>query len=309
MKKLATLWPNCTHDISCHNSLRIRLKRGGTNGPWNWRFTIPKSQNDVGQTVSDQWSSWLCCFCMWPLPSVYKSSCLTDCQGREGSQPLDRRPPPSLPASPLPPVANTWNKANSPPTWPVFWLLSGEQLDPRYTLSVTLVVQILMTWGEILHFAPISQKVKKTNAVVFHFQERRQYYRDRLGSFAQVLVSDKQAGIICSRPCIWQMSPWAENPPETKNDCVHVQLEQIMDKIKRDLKPNFWRAGSKCRVYAWPLHSTPLKGWANHLSNSSCLTPGQTPTVTPCKEPACLPWVSKWASEPVACSHFPHTIL
>ena len=37
------------------------------------------------------------------------------------------------------------------------------------------------------------------------------------------------------------------------------------------------------------------KGVGNHLSNSSCLTPGQTPTVAPYKEPACPPWASKWA--------------
>ena len=33
------------------------------------------------------------------------------------------------------------------------------------------------------------------------------------------------------------------------------------------------------------LHSTPPKGWANHVSHPSSLTPGYTPTLTPFKEP------------------------
>ena len=114
------------------------------------------------------------------------------------------------------------------------------------------------------------------------------YLTNRLRQFTPGLVTDK---------CLLEQ----KTPTETKNNCVHVQLEQIIDKIKRDQNPNFWRAGSKCRVYAWPLHSPLLKGWANYLSSPSCPTPGHTPTITPYKEPACPPWASKWPSEPVAC--------
>ena len=42
------------------------------NCTWN-------NQEDFGQTIHDQFGddcqSWLCCFCMQPPPSVYKSSC------------------------------------------------------------------------------------------------------------------------------------------------------------------------------------------------------------------------------------------
>ena len=46
--------------------------------------------------------------------------------------------------------------------------------------------------------------------------------------------------------------------------------------------------GAKAGSYACPLHTTPPKGWADHLSHPSSLTPGPTPTLTPYKEPAHL---------------------
>ena len=46
------------------------------------------------------------------------------------------------------------------------------------------------------------------------------------------------------------------------------------------------KAGTKAGYCACPLHTTPPKGWANHLSHPSGLTPGHTPTLTPRKEPA-----------------------
>ena len=67
-----------------------------------------------------------------------------------------------------------------------------------------------------------------------------------------------------------------------------------MDKIQKDQKPNcyFWGARNENRMlkveagyWACPLHSTPSKGWADHLSHPSSLTPGCSPTLTPCKEP------------------------
>ena len=42
--------------------------------------------------------------------------------------------------------------------------------------------------------------------------------------------------------------------------------------------------GAKAGYSARPLHSTPPKGWADHLSPPSSPTPGHTPTLTPCKE-------------------------
>ena len=41
---------------------------------WNWRLTVPKTAKRmlVRQLMTNL--SWLCCFCMQPLPSAYKSS-------------------------------------------------------------------------------------------------------------------------------------------------------------------------------------------------------------------------------------------
>ena len=48
--------------------------------------------------------------------------------------------------------------------------------------------------------------------------------------------------------------------------------------------------GSKGRVLCMPLHGPPLKGWANHLSHTSGLTPAPISTLTPQEEPAhCSP--------------------
>ena len=56
---------------------------------------------------------------------------------------------------------------------------------------------------------------------------------------------------------------------------IHIQLGQIMDNnIQRDQKSNchFWRPGAKQGYFACLLHTTPTKGWANHLSSPSGLT-------------------------------------
>ena len=71
------------------------------------------NQDDVGQTTSDPFQhdcqSWLCCFCMWPPPSVYKSSCPPIVGGGSGeSRPLDR----DLPSPAF--LASLKNKANCP---------------------------------------------------------------------------------------------------------------------------------------------------------------------------------------------------
>ena len=71
------------------------------------------NQDDVGQTTSDPFQddcqSWLCCFCTWPPPSIYKSSCPPIVGGgsRE-SWPLDR----DLPSPAF--LASLKNKANCP---------------------------------------------------------------------------------------------------------------------------------------------------------------------------------------------------
>ena len=64
---------------------------------------------------------------------------------------------------------------------------------------------------------------------------------------------------------------------------------------KRPKKPNChfrrarsktWVSGAKAGYCARPLHATPPKGWAKHLSHPSGPTPGRTPALTRYKEQA-----------------------
>ena len=83
---------------------------------------------------------------------------------------------------------------------------------------------------------------------------------------------------------------------ETKNNCMHVQLGQILDNnIQRDQKPNcdFWRAGSKSRVLSMPPAYSTAKGVGKPPKPLSSPSPGCIPTLTPYKEPAWPPWVSQ----------------
>ena len=107
----------------------------GKNWAWNWRLTVLKTiKMTPFRAPHDQFQgdgqSWLCCFCMWPPPSAYKTSCPMIVRAG-GSQPLDRRLP-----SPHP-VANIQNKANFPFHQPClfigFWAVSRQT-----PLSVTL---------------------------------------------------------------------------------------------------------------------------------------------------------------------------
>ena len=49
-----------------------------TKWPWTWRLTVIKTINEADQTTDDQCQDdcqrWLCCFCMQPPLSIYKSS-------------------------------------------------------------------------------------------------------------------------------------------------------------------------------------------------------------------------------------------
>ena len=77
----------------------------------------------------------------------------------------------------------------------------------------------------------------------------------------------------------------------TKNNCVRVQLGQIMN--KKIQQPNKQEAqllllesqeqkqGVRERVLHMPLDSTPPKGWAKHLNHPSNPTPGHTPLPSP----------------------------
>ena len=76
---------------------------------------------------------------------------------------------------------------------------------------------------------------------------------------------------------------------------MHVQLgANYGQKIQKDKKTKKTRLpllksweqknrvlGAKAEYCAFPLHSTPPKWGAKHLSHPSGLTPGHTPTFTP----------------------------
>ena len=102
-----------------------------------------------------------------------------------------------------------------------------------------------------------------------------------------------------------------------------AQLENILDnkiqkdkkkkkKEKKSPKPNchFWRARSKTRqsvakqCSAHVPYTQDHKGWADQWSHPFGSTPGHTPALTPCKEPA-HPHFSEQAGETVTCSRSP----
>ena len=120
MEKLNTGWPDCSHDISCHNSENLPQEME-TNWPWNWRLTVLKIIKmmlvrplitNFKLTVRTD-----CCFFMKPPLSAYiKASWLSVAR----SWPLDRSPP--LPCC--------WHLKESKlsflPTLPLYRLLSGK---------------------------------------------------------------------------------------------------------------------------------------------------------------------------------------
>ena len=109
-------------------------------------------------------------------------------------------------------------------------------------------------------------------------------------------------GTLCCSACtlekyrLEQQNIDAKKLEGIKNNCMHLQLGQIMDKkIQKDWKSKccLSRAGNKRRgweakgeYYPCPLHSTLPKGWADHLSHHSSPTPGHTLTILPREEPA-----------------------
>ena len=88
----------------------------GTNWPWNWRVTVLKTIKMMvirpwHDQFQDACQSWLCCFCMWPPLSAYKSSCPLIVSGGGGSWSLDMKSA-SPPTAAMPTVAHLQNKAN-----------------------------------------------------------------------------------------------------------------------------------------------------------------------------------------------------
>ena len=92
--------------------------------------------------------------------------------------------------------------------------------------------------------------------------------------------------------------------------CMHSWDKLWTRRYKKTKKSqcHFWRAGSKNRVSGAkagycprPLHSTPPKGRANHLSHTSSPTHGHTPTLTHTRNQ--LAPLGDQSREPVTCFH------
>ena len=87
---------------------------------------------------------------------------------------------------------------------------------------------------------------------------------------------------------------------ETKKNCLHAQLRQIMDnKIKRDQNPNchFWRVRNKSRVLCMPPAHSTTSGWADHLSHPSSLTPEHTLPSLHVRNKLVHPTLLQWAGK------------
>ena len=79
----------------------------------------------------------------------------------------------------------------------------------------------------------------------------------------------------------------------------------MSSKRPKNSTATFEEPGAKAGYCACPLHTTPPKGRAEHLSHPPGLTPGHTPTLTPYKKEACPPSGSEQARAPVVCSRSP----
>ena len=127
-KKLITWQPDCTHDLSCHNSENWPQRNGNKLTRKLKLNCTENNQDDASQTTDDQFQddgqSWLCCFCTEPPPLSIKALAPLIASGW-GSRPLDR-----LPFSQLRPlVAGIWNEANllfhQPGLFTGFWAASS----------------------------------------------------------------------------------------------------------------------------------------------------------------------------------------
>ena len=92
----------------------------------------------------------------------------------------------------------------------------------------------------------------------------------------------------------WDLGPFAAVPAPGQKGlkitaCMHNWGKFWTTRYKKGQKnptATSEEPGAKAGSCAGPLRSTPPKGRADHLSHPSCLTPGRTPALTPCKEPA-----------------------
>ena len=119
--------------------------------------------------------------------------------------------------------------------------------------------------------------------------------------------------LLLNKPLLQQQN--TKKPHGTKNNCMPVQLGQILDKRHKKTKTpyfHFWRTRSKtwvleakARYCACPLHTASPKGCTKHLSHPSGQSPEHTHTLNPVSNKLTTPSGSKQAREIVVCSLSP----
>ena len=102
--------------MSCHN-LKTDPKEMGTSTSWNWWLTVPRTTKMmlVRPLMANLKIAMLFLHVIYPSDSVYKSSHPLLVVGK----------------------VHLWTDIHHHPTWPVYWLLSGEQKDPPHSFSNT----------------------------------------------------------------------------------------------------------------------------------------------------------------------------
>ena len=129
-KKKLTTWPDCSHDISFHNS-GTGLKEMGINGPWNWRLIILKiiKMTPVRAPLTNfKMTLRADCACK---PSICLWKCLpTDCQWwREGTDLWTGVHPPAPPLPHQLPASNIKQSSHQPCLFIIFWVVSSRPLE------------------------------------------------------------------------------------------------------------------------------------------------------------------------------------
>ena len=106
-----------------------------------------------------------------------------------------------------------------------------------------------------------------------------------------------EPGILCCSACTWTNISSSKKIQRNCKGlkitvCIHSWGKLWTRRYKKTKTPTAIseELGAKAGYWACPLHSTPPRGWADHLSHASGPTPGHTPALTPYKEAAHPPW-------------------
>ena len=91
----------------------------------------------------------------------------------------------------------------------------------------------------------------------------------------------------CNRTYLSWNNKIQRNCMELHACAVGANSEPQRYKETKNPTANLEELGAKSSICACPLHETPPKGWAKHLSHLPSLTPEYTSILTPYKEKAC----------------------